>query len=461
VTRILAAALALAALAGCSSQPTAAPAEPGAADGITKTRMAAHLQELQRIADANGGTRTTASPGHQASLDYVERTLRTAGLDPKRIPFDVIAYRELAPPALSAPGVEIGEIVAMEYSGSGTVTGPLVPVGLDDPLKATGTSTSGCAAADFRDFPAGAVALVQRGGCFLAEKAANAAQAGAKGAIVMNDGIRGHEGAIQGTLIRPARIPVLGVDFDTGVRLAKANTVSLSAKTETEKTQADNLIADLPGTGEGIVLLGAHLDSVPAGPGVNDDGSGVATLLEVARALRGRGHAHTIRLAFWGGEELGLVGSTAYVNALPKDELHWIDDVVNLDMVGSENGGRFVFDGNGSSGGLPGPPGSGRIETALSAAFDALGLSSRPIALEPGRSDYAAFAQRGIAIGGLFSGADGVKTASEAKTFGGDAGSAYDDCYHRGCDRADHVDVGLATDMARAAAIAALALARG
>jgi len=461
VTRIIAAALVLTALAGCSSQPAAAPAERGAADGITKARMTAHFEALQRIADENGGTRTTGSPGFEASLAYVERTLRGAGLEPKREPFDVIAYRELAPPTLSAPGVEIGEVVAMEYSGSGSATGPLVPVGLDDPPHATGRSTSGCAAADFRDFPEGAVALVQRGGCFLAEKAANAAQAGAKGAIVMNDGLPGHEGAIQGTLIRPARIPVLGVDFETGVRLAHANTVSLSAKTETEKTRADNLIADLPGTGDGVVLLGAHLDSVPAGPGVNDDGSGVATLLEIARALHVRDHARTIRLAFWGGEELGLVGSTAYVNALPKDELDRIDDVVNLDMVGSENGGRFVFDGNGSSGGPPGPPGSGRIETALTAGFDALGLSSRPIALEPDRSDYAEFARRGIAIGGLFSGADGQKTAAEAKAFGGEAGSAYDDCYHRPCDRADHVDVALAAEMARAAAIAALALARG
>ena len=423
--------------------------------------MAAHLVALQAIADKNGGTRTTGSPGYAASVAYVERTLRAAGLAPKRVPFDVIAYRELARPRVSAPGLKVGEVVAMEYSGSGSVTAPLVPVGLDDPPQRTTNTTSGCSPTAWRLFLAGAVALVQRGGCFLADKAANAAKAGAKGVIIMNDGVPGHMGAIQGTLIRPAAIPVLGVDFETGVRLADAKTVSLSAKTETEKTRADNVIADLPGPGNGIVLLGAHLDSVPAGPGVNDDGSGVATLLEVARALHGRPHTRTIRLAFWGGEELGLVGSTAYVTGLGKDKLRRIDDVVNLDMVGSENGGRFVFDGNGSSGGPPGPPGSGRIETALSAAFDALGLSSRPSALEPGRSDYAEFARRGIAIGGLFSGADGQKTAAEAKTFGGEAGSAYDDCYHRPCDRADHVDVTLATDMARAAAIAALALARG
>jgi Zn-dependent M28 family amino/carboxypeptidase len=193
---------------------------------------------------------------------------------------------------------------------------------------------------------------------------------------------------------------------------------------------------------------------------VNDDGSGVATLLEVARALHGRPHTRTIRFAFWGGEELGLVGSTAYVTGLGKDELRRIDDVVNLDMVGSGNGGRFVFDGDGSSGGPPGPGGSARIEQALTQAFEKLGLASTQIALEPDRSDYAAFAQEGIAIGGLFSGADGLKTPAEAKAFGGKVGSAYDPCYHRPCDQADRVDVGLATDMARAAAIAALLLAR-
>ena len=164
----------MAALAGCSSHEAAGPVDRGAGHGITEARMAAHLVALQAIADNNGGTRTTGSPGYAASVAYVERTLRAAGLKPKRVPFDVIAYRELAPPRLSAPGLKVGEVVAMEYSGSGSVTAPLVPVGLDDPPEPTSTSMSGCAAADFRDFPAGAVALVQRGGCFMAVKAANA-----------------------------------------------------------------------------------------------------------------------------------------------------------------------------------------------------------------------------------------------------------------------------------------------
>ncbi len=119
---------------------------------------------------------------------------------------------------------------------------------------------------------------------------------------------------------------------------------------------------------------------------------------------------------------------------------------MNVDMVGSPNGGSFVFDGDGSSGFLPGPDGSEEIEAAFERAFDALHLPEAPADLELGRTDSAPFAEAGIPVGGVFSGADGAKSASEAKAFGGEAGEPYDPCYHQACDRVGDVDLELAAE---------------
>jgi Zn-dependent M28 family amino/carboxypeptidase len=280
----------------------------------------------------------------------------------------------------------------------------------------------------------------------------------------MNAGTPGNTEALQGTLARPGLgIPVVGVSYDTGAALAHAAAdgleVSLRVRTETPRVTGTNVLAEIPGSGSGVVLLGAHLDSVPAGPGVNDNGSGVATLLETAAALAGTQPARTIRFAFWDAEELGLVGSSSYVTRLPRDQLDDIESVINVDMVGSRNGGSFLFDGDGSSGFLPGPEGSGEIEAALHDAFRALDLPEAPADLDPGRTDSASFAEVGIPIGGVFSGADGAKTPEEADTFGGEAGEPYDPCYHQACDRAGDVDLQLATQLARAVALATATLA--
>ena len=166
------------------------------------------------------------------------------------------------------------------------------------------------------------------------------------------------------------------------------------------------MIADLPGRKSGVVLLGGHLDSVANGPGINDNGSGSALVLEVARQAR-RLHfrpKHGLRFAFWGGEELGLLGSTSYAQSLSARQRRGILDVLNFDMVGSPNFGRIVYNGRGQ------PSGSVAIENAFRAYFAARRLPVEEASLG-GASDHASFAQAGIPVGGLFTGADEEKAA--------------------------------------------------
>jgi aminopeptidase S len=205
-----------------------------------------------------------------------------------------------------------------------------------------------------------------------------------------------------------------------------------------------NLIADWPGGDEGAVLLtGGHLDSVSEGPGINDNASGAAAVLEVALAVARGGHQprRHLRFAWWGGEELGLLGSSAYVAGLPEKERTSIAGYLNVDMVGSPNAGYFVYDGDDSdrTGAGPGPAGSARIEQALVTAFDELGVPTEGTDFS-GRSDYGPFVQVGIPAGGTFTGAEGLKTAAQARKWGGKAGAPYDPCYHQACDTTANVD---------------------
>ncbi|MFD0904640.1 M28 family peptidase [Actinomadura sediminis] len=202
-----------------------------------------------------------------------------------------------------------------------------------------------------------------------------------------------------------------------------------------------NLIADWPGGDPGdVLMIGAHLDGVTAGPGINDNGSGSAAILETALAVARADlqPGKHLRFAWWGAEELGLLGSTHYVNTLPSAERQKIGGYLNFDMVGSPNPGYFAYDGDGSSG-PGGPAGSARIETVLREHFTAIGVPVRDTAFD-GRSDYGPFIRVGIPAGGLFTGAEGRKTAEEARLWGGQAYAPYDRCYHAYCDTTANID---------------------
>ncbi|MFD5319707.1 M28 family peptidase [Streptomyces sp. NPDC127098] len=192
-----------------------------------------------------------------------------------------------------------------------------------------------------------------------------------------------------------------------------------------------NLLAEWPDARTDAVLMaGAHLDSVGAGAGINDNGSGSAALLATALAVAESGTApeQTLRFAWWGAEELGLIGSRAYVDDLNDLELAAITGYLNVDMIGSPNAGYFVYDDDPT------------IETVFTDWFDARGIPTAPATEADGRSDHAPFAAAGVPVGGLFTGAGSVKTTAQAVVWGGTAGRPFDPCYHRACDSTTNIN---------------------
>ncbi len=194
------------------------------------------------------------------------------------------------------------------------------------------------------------------------------------------------------------------------------------------------------GSPDHVVMLGAHLDSVPAGPGINDNGSGVGSLLEIAEKLGSSPQlTNAVRFSFWGSEEVDLDGSTRYVEALNDAERQQIMMYVNLDMVASPNAGYFVQGGKGRKSASAGPPGSARIAEVLVEQFAAAGVAAETATFD-GESDYAAFLDAGIPSGGVLAGDENKASERQAEKWGGRAGEAFDSCYHRACDRVENIN---------------------
>ncbi|HEY6689329.1 MAG TPA: M28 family peptidase, partial [Propionibacteriaceae bacterium] len=322
------------------------------------------------------------------------------------------------------------------YSGSGTVEGQVIAIGgIVIPPTADPSSASGSAASDFPATPSGpAIALIQRGTCTFEEKVQNPETAGYDAVIIFNEGQPGRQELLEGTLGTPQNLPAIGISFADGEDLyqeTQAGTVTARVVTSTvnEDRETQNIIADSPkGKINGqTIVVGAHLDSVTAGPGINDNGSGSATILEIAEQLAKLNYTkklqRQVRFAFWGAEELNLLGSTYYVNSLTEAQRAKIYANLNFDMLGSPNYVRFVYDGDGSDTPDAGPPGSDAIERIFLDYFKSKGLASEPTAFD-GRSDCGPFIEVGIPAGGLFSGAEGIKTPEEAAIYGGTAGVA-------------------------------------
>jgi Zn-dependent M28 family amino/carboxypeptidase len=228
----------------------------------------------------------------------------------------------------------------------------------------------------------------------------------------------------------------VGTSFEVGVDLNEPGTVA-RVKTEVleELGQSVNVIAETPGGDPNrTVVIGAHLDSVPAGPGINDNGSGSGGILEIAEvyAAQQRTPRNKLRFMWYEAEEIGLVGSTKYVEGLTQDEKDDILVMLNFDMIGSPNFARYVYDGDGTIG-PEGPTGSGFIEDVFVDYFASQGLFNEPTAFD-GRSDYGPFIADGIPAGGLFTGAEVPKTAEQVQQYGGIAGAQLDPCYHMACD---------------------------
>ncbi|SPF07215.1 M28 family metallopeptidase [Streptomyces sp. MA5143a] len=192
-----------------------------------------------------------------------------------------------------------------------------------------------------------------------------------------------------------------------------------------------NLIADWPGGDTNkVVMAGSHLDSVTSGAGINDNGSGSAAVLEAALTVAGTGYQPTkhLRFAWWGAEELGLVGSRYYVNNLSSANRARISGYLNFDMIGSPNPGYFVYDDDPT------------IEKTFKDYFAGIGVPTEIETEGDGRSDHAPFKSAGVPVGGLFTGASRAKTAAQATKWGGTSGQAFDRCYHSSCDTTSNIN---------------------
>lgn len=381
-------------------------------DALSPARIRAHLAALQRIADRNGGSRAAGSPGYAASVRYVRDQLRRAGYAPRVSPFPFVEYTEILERARQvAPRQRRFRVEAIDYSPS-TPRG-----GIRGRLVATTDACQPGALGQVR----GRIVLSPRGGCFLAAKARNAARAGALALVVFNP----EPGPIDATLGDPraSTIPVVAIERPVAQSFLTSASVVIRLEVTTRRrpTTSQNVIADTHPSGGRVLLVGAHLDSVVAGPGVNDNGTGVATILEIARALRSTEPRLAVRFAFWGAEELGLIGSSAYAATA---NLGQLVGYLNFDMLGTRGSLRAIY--------------AGPFADRWIRYFREQGLSAQVIDLS-GRSDHFPFQQRGIPTGGLFAGTDR--------------------CYHAACDRLAGVNVRLLNELAAAAAFGVAELA--
>lgn len=419
---------------------------------VTLEGVMDHLEAFQAIADEHGD-RAAGHPGYRASVDYVVEQLEAVGYVPTVQAFDFPYFDENSQLIRVSPNpqtfVEGTDFLRAAWDTGvpeGTATGSLVPVDLViPPGPADNTSSSGCEAGDFAGFPAGGIALMQRGTCGFAVKALNAQAAGATAVIIMNEGQPGRTGLLN--MIGDATgltIPSVFTTFDAGANLASTPgaTVTVTVDFTSETRTAWNVLAETAtGDDDNVVMAGAHLDSVQDGPGINDNGSGSAALLETAIQMKKTKPNNTVRFAWWGAEEEGLLGSEFYVEQLSEEAAAQIALYLNFDMVGSPNYFMGVYDGDNSSGTAPDgfiPPGSAEIEDVFEAYYTSIGEPFQDTEFS-GRSDYGPFIAVGIPAGGLFTGAEGIKTAEEAVLYGGTAGIAYDPCYHSPCDDIDNL----------------------
>lgn len=413
------------------------------ADSITIEGLMRHLEALQAIADETNETRAWTTEGHRDSREYVIKMLTEAGVEVHEQAFVYIDW-EITEASLFA-GEEL-DFSVFDGSPGGSASGDIVGVDLMLPPGAENSSTSGCQANDFADFPEGAIALIQRGSCTFGQKALNAEKAGATAVLIFNEGQQGRQGIVEGYLGEELSIPVLGLSFADGEALASTPTQG-TIEVAGQLTEYDlvNVIAEIPGQEDSILLTGAHLDSVPAGPGINDNGSGSALVLEMAlQASALEQPLHTLRFAWWDGEEYGLYGSIEYGDALGAQELDRHIAYLNFDMVASPNGVPFLYDGDGSNtgldfGGAPAPKGSADIEHLLQDWYDGRALEYSEVSVDIPSDSYW-FLYSDVPLGGVFTGADSRMTNQEAEIFGGEAGDPYDACYHQRCDDINNLD---------------------
>ncbi len=437
-------------LGGCRGEASSAQAVPATEavqfanmirQRISTDAMMTHLQKLQDIANANKGTRAVGTPGYDESVDYVAKILRDKGFDVQTPEFDVRVFTAEVGSVTSGSASLVAMPLRFTLGTSAEgVSAPLVPAPVGE--------APGCAVTDFDGLPvAGAIVLVDRGMCPFAQKMANAVARGAVGMIVANSVDEKEMGGTLGERTE-VKIPVVSVTKVDGAGLrANPGPVTIKISANTREFSARNVIAQTKtGAADNVVMAGAHLDSVSEGPGINDNGSGVAAVLETALQLGPEPQVrNAVRFGFWGAEELGLVGSQRYVESLNLDQLKDISLYVNFDMVASPNPGYFTYDGDqsaprGRDDSTPRvPEGSAGIERELVEYLKQAGKTAQDTSFD-GRSDYDGFTLAGIPAGGLFAGAEENMNAEQAKLWDGKADQPFDPNYHKATDTIEHID---------------------
>lgn len=448
--RLMAGLLVAMAAGGCASPPP--PLTPADAAGlVTAPDIAAHLDAIAAIAEDHAGTRGTGSPGNIATAEYVGRVLADLGYTPTVLPLTTFVFEDPGgSEVVIADGpsfADDAQVLAQMFSPAGVAEGPIVDLGWD-PASRTADG-AGCDAADFAGSPPGAIVLTRPAPCFRRQVLENVQAAGA-GALVTAAPWAGPGEIRRSTLVTPAglSIPAVVVSRDVAEALADAAARGGRARVTTTGTSREasltSVLAERTGTDPSrVVMLGAHLDSSLDGPGLNDDGSGVAAMLAIAQAFSEATPATTLRFAFWAAEETGLHGSTSYVDALSQVERARIVGYLNADMLASPNGFAGVYDEPTA------PPGSARIRDSLAAALDGSGVAWEPVDTGLG-ADHAPFAAAGIPTGGVFAGASEPLTAAQAEGSGSRVGLPADACYHLACDDRGNVNEARLLELTRA-----------
>jgi hypothetical protein len=449
-----------------------------------------HMQAFQAIADANPGpdghpSRNSGEPGYKASVDYVANLMQQAGynvtIQTYTFPYSAFvglpSWSEASPTARSFtlvtdwnPGKSNGDATAAQIKPSGGIVLPPTP---------TTSSTSGCTSADFTSSFAGKIALVQRGGCNYGVKVLNAEAAGAVGVVIFNEGNPGRTGVIAGSLVDAAgntfvpSVPVAFTSFATGQSLYneyQAGTppvMSLSVHVIVDPNREDyNVIAESKGGDPNhVVVVDAHLDAI-YGAGMLDNASGSATILDIAQEMKKVTPRNKLRFIWFGGEELGLLGSNYYVNNLSPTELSKIGYDLDADVTATPNYDVGVLD----------PAAVDFFTRTVSTTFpqqvyqpstvardqgiqyfSSVGLNH--ILFSPVGTDAFVFNQAGIPASGVLTGQDCCKTQTEVDLFGGSLGNfegnvpSFDggcvDNPFRWCDNLDNNDPNVLTFMSK------------
>src|SRR3954447_16680585 len=449
--------------AAASADPSAATCDGRANDTPSKLvecvqmdDLKAHMQALQDIAVANPGpdgmpSRNSGEPGYKASADYVANAMRAAGYNVtlQKYPFDYFAYDGV--PKFSEVSPTAHDYELLTDWGPGQSTGatppggaPLEPAGgIVIPPTPTSSSTSGCTMADFNCSTAGHVALIQRGGCNFGVKVLNATAAGASGVVIFNEGNPGRTAVVNGSMLDAnnnpfvATIPVAFTSFDIGRQLyneSKSATpprMSLDIQLVVDPNRTDwNVIAESKGGDPNhVVVVDAHLDAI-YGAGMLDNASGSATILNVAEQMRKVHPRNKLRFIWFGGKELGLLGSDYYVHHLSSAELSRISYDLDADVTATPNYLIGVLD--------PAAPDLfGRTVTATFPDnvyepskiardmgvdyLDAIGKNHE--FLSPVGTDAFWFNKVGVPASGVLTGQDCCKPQSDVDLFGGQVGN--------------------------------------